>query len=163
MGTLSVDIKCYPQQQCMGMLWMVRLMYTSYFLLHNFKDKDSDIAAIPPPDPLGFRPSGEEDFVHVPYPWFDDRLSEEQMKQRSVEFYEKMNKRRSVRKISDEDIPLEVVENLIRTAADTLGDQHVIHEEQGGKTNNFKHVRVIKEYDTKDGIGNRHNAQDHSN
>ena len=39
MGTLSVDIKCYPQQQCMGMLWMVRLMYTSYFLLHNFKDK----------------------------------------------------------------------------------------------------------------------------
>lgn len=78
--------------------------------------EDTDIAAIPPPDPLGFRTSGEADVAHIPYPWFDDRLTEEEMKKNSTEFYEKMNKRRTVRKISDEDIPLEVVENIIRTA-----------------------------------------------
>lgn len=78
--------------------------------------EDTDIAAIPPADPLGFRTSGEADVAHIPYPWFDDRLTEEEMKKNSTEFYEKMNKRRTVRKISDEDIPLEVVENIIKTA-----------------------------------------------
>ena len=78
--------------------------------------EDTDVAAIPSPDPLGFRTSGEGEAVHIPYPWFDDRLTEEDMKKKSAEFYEKMNKRRTVRKISDEDIPLEVVENIIRTA-----------------------------------------------
>ena len=78
--------------------------------------EDTDVAAIPSPDPLGFRTSGEGEAAHIPYPWFDDRLTEEEMKKKSAEFYEKMNKRRTVRKISDEDIPLEVVENIIRTA-----------------------------------------------
>ncbi len=85
--------------------------------------QDTDIAAIPPADPLGFRTSGEGDAVHIPYPWFDDRLSEEEMKQKSAEFYEKMNKRRTVRKISDEDIPLEVVQNLIKTAGKLLSQR----------------------------------------
>lgn len=83
--------------------------------------EDSDVVAIPSPDPLGFRTSGEGEAAHIPYPWFDDRLTEEEMKKKSAEFYEKMNKRRTVRKISDEDIPLEVVENIIRTAG-----KHVI-------------------------------------
>lgn len=83
--------------------------------------EDSDVVAIPPPDPLGFRTSGEGEAAHIPYPWFDDRLTEEEMKKKSAEFYEKMNKRRTVRKISDEDIPLEVGENIIRTAG-----KHVI-------------------------------------
>lgn len=78
--------------------------------------EDSDVAATPPSDPLGFRTSGEGEAAHIPYPWFDDRLTEDEMKIKSAEFYEKMNKRRTVRKISDEDIPLEVVENIIRTA-----------------------------------------------
>lgn len=78
--------------------------------------EDTDVAAIPPSDPLGFRTSGEAEVAHIPYPWFDDRLTEEEMKNKTAEFYEKMNKRRTVRKISDEDIPLEVVENIIRTA-----------------------------------------------
>ena len=78
--------------------------------------EDTDVAAIPTADPLGFRTSGEGEAAHIPYPWFDDCLTEEEMKKKSAEFYEKMNKRRTVRKISDEDIPLEVVENIIRTA-----------------------------------------------
>lgn len=86
--------------------------------------EDSDVAAIPPPDPLGFRTSGEGEAAHIPYPWFDDRLTEEEMKKKSAEFYEKMNKRRTVRKISDEDIPLEVVENIIRTAGTSPSGAH---------------------------------------
>ena len=78
--------------------------------------QDSDLATIPQGDPLEFKPTGEGDAPHIPYPWFDDRLTEEEMIQRSAEFFEKMNKRRTVRKISDEDIPLEVVENIIKTA-----------------------------------------------
>jgi len=86
--------------------------------------EDSDVVAIPPPDPLGFRTSGEGEAAHIPYPWFDDRLTEEEMKKKSAEFYEKMNKRRTVRKISDEDIPLEVVENIIRTAGTSPSGAH---------------------------------------
>ena len=73
--------------------------------------QDGETADIPQSDP---RELGDND--QIPYPWFDDRLTEEQMKQKSAEFYEKMNKRRTVRKISDEDVPLEVVENIIKTA-----------------------------------------------
>jgi len=99
--------------------------------------EDTDIAAIPPPDPLGFRTSGEADVVQIPYPWFDDRLTEEEMKKRSVEFYEKMKKRRSVRKISDEDIPLEVLENIIRTAGKHVTEQiisYFFYTPEGGRS-----------------------------
>lgn len=78
--------------------------------------QDSDLNTTPQADPLDFKVAGEGDVAHIPYPWFDDRLSEDEMKKRSAEFYEKMNKRRTVRKISDEDVPLEVVENIIKTA-----------------------------------------------
>ena len=73
--------------------------------------QDGETADIPQSDP---RELGDND--QIPYPWFDDRLTEEQMKQKSAEFYEKMNKRRTVRKISDEEVPLEVLENIIKTA-----------------------------------------------
>ena len=77
------------------------------------QDRDPDTT--PQAGPLDFKLAGEGD-AHIPYPWFDDRVSEDEMKKRSAEFYEKMNKRRTVRKISDEDVPLEVVENIIKTA-----------------------------------------------
>ena len=35
----------------------------------------------------------------MPYPWFDDRLSEDGIVKQSAEFFEKMNRRRTVRKI----------------------------------------------------------------
>ena len=78
--------------------------------------QDDDLDAVPKGDPLDFKPAGEGDPVHIPYPWFDDRLSEDEMKKTSAEFYEKMNKRRTVRRISDEEVPLEVIENIIKTA-----------------------------------------------
>ena len=78
--------------------------------------EDKEHAIIPPANPLNNQLIGEGNAPHIAYPWFDNRLEEAQMKKISAEFYEKMNHRRSVRKISDEDIPIEVVENLIRTA-----------------------------------------------
>lgn len=78
--------------------------------------KPNDIASTPPSDPLGFRITAETSTRYMPYPWFDDRIAEDEMERVSAEFYEKMNKRRSVRKISDEDIPFKVVENIIKTA-----------------------------------------------
>ena len=77
---------------------------------------NKDVTAIPEVDPLGFRVTSENSKRYVPYPWFDDRLDEEEMLRKSEEFFENMNKRRSVRKISDEDIPFKVVENIIKTA-----------------------------------------------
>ena len=78
--------------------------------------QDSDFHTIPRADPLEFNISGEGDAAEIPYRRFEDRLSEDEMKKRSAEFYEKMNRRRTVRKISDEDVPWEDIENIIKTA-----------------------------------------------
>ncbi len=43
--------------------------------------------------------------------------SEEQMKDRNRQLLELMEKRRSVREISDREVPFEVIENLVKTAA----------------------------------------------
>lgn len=64
-------------------------------------------------DPLQDSVQPEE---RIPYPYFDGRHSEEEMKKKSLEFYEQMDKRRSVREISSENLPLEVIENIIKTA-----------------------------------------------
>lgn len=56
----------------------------------------------------------EEDLPHVPYTPL--RYPEEKMLQRSQEFYTLMNQRRSVRFISPEPVPREVIDNVIRTA-----------------------------------------------
>lgn len=75
--------------------------------------QDSSSDAITQDNP---KPSGEAEADHIPYPWFDDRLSEDEMRKASAEFYEKMNHRRTVRQISEEDVPIEVLENIIKTA-----------------------------------------------
>ncbi|ELW72774.1 Iodotyrosine dehalogenase 1 [Tupaia chinensis] len=48
-------------------------------------------------------------FVHIRYP-------EKEMVKRSQEFFELLNKRRSVRFISNEQVPMEVIDNVIKTA-----------------------------------------------
>ncbi|KAL9968574.1 hypothetical protein ACROYT_G020683 [Oculina patagonica] len=86
--------------------------------------EQNDIASTPQPDPLGFRITAENSSRKIPYPWFDERLTEDEMERASAEFFEKMNKRRSVRKISDEDIPFKVVENIIKTAGTSPSGAH---------------------------------------
>ena len=45
-----------------------------------------------------------------------NRLSSEEQKNRSDEFYELMNRRRTVRDYSDEPVPFELIEKAIKTA-----------------------------------------------
>ena len=54
-------------------------------------------------------------FKHIKYT--GDSFSEEEMLKRSKEYFELMQKRRSIRDFSDKEIPIEVIENLIETAS----------------------------------------------
>jgi iodotyrosine deiodinase len=58
----------------------------------------------------------------IPYQF--ERLSSSQMKQRAREFYELMNKRRTVREFSSEPIPDGVIEEAIRTAGTAPSGAH---------------------------------------
>lgn len=58
--------------------------------------------------------SEEQDIPHVPYT--ATRYSEETMVERSKEFYSLLNQRRTVRLISSEPVPREVIDNVILTA-----------------------------------------------
>ncbi|NXK02637.1 IYD1 deiodinase, partial [Herpetotheres cachinnans] len=64
----------------------------------------------------------EENVAHVPF--FAERYSEAEMIQRSQMFYELLNKRRSVRFLSDEPVPREVIDNVIRTAGTSPSGAH---------------------------------------
>ncbi|KAG9484110.1 hypothetical protein GDO78_009819 [Eleutherodactylus coqui] len=64
----------------------------------------------------------EENISHVPFS--PRRYSEEEMLKRSKEFYELLNQRRSVRFISDEAVPREVIDNIIRAAGTSPSGAH---------------------------------------
>jgi len=53
-----------------------------------------------------------------------ERRSVEEMKKSSKEFYEFMNRRRSVRFFSRDPVPLEIIENVIRTAGTSPSGAH---------------------------------------
>ena len=88
----------------------------------TFLSTPNEVRRVPDVDPLqdseldDFPQLSPDETVHVPYPYFDERCSEEEMKEKSHEFFKRMDKRRTVRQISSEDVPLEVIENIIRTA-----------------------------------------------
>uniref|UniRef100_A0A3P9K2U3 iodotyrosine deiodinase n=1 Tax=Oryzias latipes TaxID=8090 RepID=A0A3P9K2U3_ORYLA len=63
-----------------------------------------------------------EDLAHVPYS--PPRYPEEVMRQRSKDFYTLMNQRRSVRFISSEPVPREVIDNVILTAGTAPSGAH---------------------------------------
>lgn len=62
--------------------------------------------------------AGEEDRPQVPY--VAARYPEEAMLERSKEFYTLLNQRRTVRSISPEPVPREVIDNVIRTAGKNI-------------------------------------------
>jgi hypothetical protein len=55
----------------------------------------------------------EEEALQIPFHHL--RLSEDDCIHKSAQFYEKMNLRRSVRSISKDAVPLQVIENIIKT------------------------------------------------
>ncbi|XP_075059713.1 iodotyrosine deiodinase 1 [Mixophyes fleayi] len=64
----------------------------------------------------------EETISHVPFS--PPRYSEQEMVNRSKKFYELLNQRRSVRFISDEPVPREVIDNIIRAAGTSPSGAH---------------------------------------
>lgn len=64
----------------------------------------------------------EEDVAHIPYSAV--RYSEETMLQKSKDFYSLMNQRRSVRFISPEPVPREVIDRVIHTAGTAPSGAH---------------------------------------
>ncbi|KAL7388814.1 hypothetical protein ABVT39_021195 [Epinephelus coioides] len=64
----------------------------------------------------------EEDLLHVPYS--PKRYPEDTMLERSKDFYTLMNQRRSVRFISPEPVPREVIDNVIHTAGTAPSGAH---------------------------------------
>ncbi|KAJ8355626.1 hypothetical protein SKAU_G00184200 [Synaphobranchus kaupii] len=67
-------------------------------------------------------PGGEEDVPHVPYA--PTRYPGDVMLRRSREFYTLMNERRSVRFISPEPVPREVIDYVIQTAGTSPSGAH---------------------------------------
>ena len=83
--------------------------------LAEFDDEKPDASLLAPP-------LHSADTPHIPYK--PDHLSTEEMITRSKKFYDTMNKRRSVREFSKEPIPIEVIENIIKTAGTSPSGAH---------------------------------------
>ncbi|KAM9233467.1 iodotyrosine deiodinase 1 [Dugong dugon] len=64
----------------------------------------------------------EEKVDHIPF--FHTQYSEKEMVKRSQEFYELLNQRRSVRFISNEQVPMEVIANVIKAAGTAPSGAH---------------------------------------
>ena len=63
-----------------------------------------------------------EKFPFIPY--YPHRFTHEQMLQRSKDFYNYLDLRRTVRDFSDEKFPVEIIENIIRTASSAPSGAH---------------------------------------
>lgn len=61
-------------------------------------------------------------FPHVRLPF--NQLTEDEMRVNAFSFFEKMNKRRTVRSIDSRMVPEEIIENIIRTAATAPSGAH---------------------------------------
>lgn len=64
----------------------------------------------------------EESVEHIPYVY--ERLPEPEMLRRSKDFYLLMQKRRSLRMFSSDSVPLQLVENIIKTAGTAPSGAH---------------------------------------
>lgn len=77
----------------------------------NFEDVDDSVT-----------PALPKDLKHIPLLF--NRISSEETLKRSVEFYELMNKRRTVRHFSSDPVPIEVIRNIIKTAGTAPSGAH---------------------------------------
>uniref|UniRef100_A0A3B5AS70 iodotyrosine deiodinase n=1 Tax=Stegastes partitus TaxID=144197 RepID=A0A3B5AS70_9TELE len=77
-------------------------------------DSETLLFAVCPSDDDWLDPTEEEEVAHIPYS--PPRYSEETMLQRSRDFYDLMNQRRTVRFISSEPVPRELIDRVIHTA-----------------------------------------------
>jgi nitroreductase len=59
---------------------------------------------------------------YVPYDY--EKITAKEMLENSDSFFKKMDKRRTIRHFSDEEIPIEVIENLVKTASTAPSGAH---------------------------------------
>ncbi len=64
----------------------------------------------------------DDEFPHIPYKFKE--ITVEQSIIRSTQFYQQMNRRRSIRFFSDRDVPFEIIENVIKTAGTAPSGAH---------------------------------------
>lgn len=64
----------------------------------------------------------ENNLAHIPYKQL--LFDENEMVERSETYFEFMDKRRSVREFSDKDVPVEVINNIIKTASTAPSGAH---------------------------------------
>nr|T2MBC4.1 RecName: Full=Iodotyrosine deiodinase; AltName: Full=Halotyrosine dehalogenase [Hydra vulgaris] len=94
---------------------LIHLVYQKITELKRRKDELKERESHPTDDLFP-----KEDFI----PYHPSRYSEEEMIKRSNDFYLSMNARRSVRFFSNEDVPDEVIDNIIRTAGTSPSGAH---------------------------------------
>lgn len=82
--------------------------------LAEFEDEKPDLFMAPP--------LHAAETPHVPYSV--PRLSDDEMIKKSREYYETLNKRRSVRFFSKDPVPIEVVENIVKAAGTSPSGAH---------------------------------------
>ncbi len=74
------------------------------------------------PDPSLAPPLHDADTPHIAYAI--PRFEEGQLKRKAREFYEHLNKRRSVRHFSSDPVPLEVIQDIVRAAGTSPSGAH---------------------------------------
>lgn len=74
------------------------------------------------PDPSLAPPLHSPDTPLVPYR--PEHLSEDHMKQRARDFYVRMNERRTIRHFKPDPVPLDIIEDIIRTAGTSPSGAH---------------------------------------
>lgn len=67
-------------------------------------------------------PALPKDLKHIPLDF--NRISLQEMQKRSLEFYELMNKRRTVRQFSSDPVPIEIIRNIVKTAGTAPSGAH---------------------------------------
>lgn len=70
-------------------------------------------------------PVHAEDTEHIPYVHVG--RTEEEMIERSRDFYQLMNGRRSIRMFSSQPVPIEVIKNIVHTAGTSPSGMHCIY------------------------------------
>ena len=120
----------------------VTLPLVALYLIQCFFSKRQDgqrrPSQLPEEHPLAefrdVRPSEEDELLNPPVhsedteqiPYVHISRSEEEMIQRSQDFYQLMNGRRSVRMFSKKPVPVEVIKNIVHTAGTSpSGRYHV--------------------------------------
>ena len=69
-------------------------------------------------------PVHSEDTEHIPYVHVG--RTEEEMIERSRDFYQLMNSRRSIRMFSSQSVPIEVIKNIVHTAGTSPSGMHML-------------------------------------